>query len=63
MKTHSITVVIRTDDSQSESTARDRLHSWIETHGHSASSHGFEFIETRRAVYVSRSTRTRKKTP
>lgn len=45
-KTHVIAVVIRCNDAQSEASARERLHGWLETFGHSASSHGFEFLET-----------------
>jgi hypothetical protein len=45
-KTHSLLVVIKTDDVESMDKAAERLHGWLETFGHTSASHGFEFIET-----------------
>jgi hypothetical protein len=45
-KRHKIVLVIETIDAQSAEQARQRLHDWLETYGHSASGHGFELLET-----------------
>lgn len=45
-KTHSVLVVIKTDDAESMDKAAERLHGWLETFGHTSTSHGFEFVET-----------------
>lgn len=44
-KTHYITVKIECLDPQTNAEARDRLQGWLETFGHTACSHGFEFQE------------------
>jgi hypothetical protein len=45
-KMHTILVTIETDDAEPIDKATERLHGWLETFGHTAVSHGFEFIET-----------------
>lgn len=45
-RTQAVIVVIKTDYLQSEAKARERLHHWLETFGHTSVSHGFAFITT-----------------
>lgn len=45
MRFHDIVIKIECLDPQSEPQARARLERWLSTFGHTACSHGFEFIE------------------
>ena len=40
---HTLVVTIECDDAQGQRQAQERLHGWLETFGHTASSHGFSF--------------------
>ena len=42
-KRHTLCVEILCLDAQGQRQAQDRLHRWLETYGHTAPSHGFEF--------------------
>jgi hypothetical protein len=44
-KTFWVTVQIECLDAQTKSDAKKRVLSWLETFGHTASSHGFEFLK------------------
>jgi len=41
-----VLIRMRTDDRQDKDAARQRLHNWLETFGHTSVSHGFDFLET-----------------
>lgn len=42
-KRHILVVEIECDEREGQRHARDRLHRWLETYGHTAPAHGFEF--------------------
>ncbi len=39
-----LVVEILCDDALGQRQAQDKLHNWLETFGHTASSHGFQFV-------------------
>lgn len=49
-KTHFLIVEIECLDAQGLKSAEDRLTAWLETFGHTACSHGFEFKSVSRKV-------------
>lgn len=44
--THVVRVQIKVDGRQSAAQAAQRVHRWLETFGHTATSFGFEFLRT-----------------
>jgi hypothetical protein len=55
-----VTIHMRTDLTENKMHARDRLHRWIETYGHTSVSHGFEFIETINVIDSGRQVKRKK---
>ncbi len=41
---HTLVVELLSDDAIGQRQAQDSLHGWLETFGHTASGHGFEFV-------------------
>lgn len=56
---NTVFVTIESDLIESAQDAVDRIHSWLETYGHTAPSHGFEFKSVTSSIVGGRKVETK----